>query len=151
MVTRQLEADSARNTRVLDEARPLRLCMLRRKLAEAVFYDMSVDMDTATEVGGDYYDYTTGPGNTLTFALGDATGHGMKAGIMVAAAKSYFHSLAREANVTDMLKRMSAGLNNMNMKMMYMGLVLARCHADQVEITSAGMPPVLHYKKELGT
>src|SRR5690625_944343 len=115
------------------------------------FYDMSVYMDTATEVGGDYYDYTTGPGNTLTFALGDATGHGMKAGIMVAAAKSYFHSLAREANVTDMLKRMSAGLNNMNMKMMYMGLVLARCHADQVEITSAGMPPVLHYKKEPGT
>src|SRR5690625_5345477 len=70
---------------------------------------------------------------------------------MVAAAKSYFHSLAREANVTDMLKRMSAGLNNMNMKMMYMGLVLARGHADQVEITSAGMPPVLHYRKGSGT
>ncbi|HLR89970.1 MAG TPA: SpoIIE family protein phosphatase [Balneolaceae bacterium] len=151
METRLLEAENARKTRELEEARTLQLSMLPRKLPESDFYDMSVYMDTATEVGGDYYDYTTGPGNTLTFALGDATGHGMKAGIMVAAAKSYFHSLAREANVTDMLKRMSAGLNNMNMKMMYMGLVLARCHADQVEITSAGMPPVLHYKKELGT
>lgn len=146
--TRLLEAENARKTKELEEARTLQLSMLPRKLPSSEVYDMSVYMDTATEVGGDYYDYSTGPGKTLTFALGDATGHGMKAGIMVAAAKSYFHSLAREENILNMLKRMSAGLNNMNMKMMYMGLTLARCTENEVEITSAGMPHVLHYQKK---
>lgn len=146
METRLLEAENARKTRELEEARTLQLSMLPRKLPSSEYYDMSVYMDTATEVGGDYYDYSTGPGKTLTFALGDATGHGMKAGIMVAAAKSYFHSLAREENILNMLRRMSAGLNNMNMKMMYMGLILARCTENHAEIASAGMPHVLHYQ-----
>ena len=64
---------------------------------------------------------------------------------MVAAAKSYFHSLAKEENCTAMLKRMSQGLFSMNMKMMYMGITLAKCRDSRVEIATAGMPPVLHY------
>jgi len=97
-------------------------------------------------VGGDYYDYSVLDNDALLLALGDATGHGMKAGIMVAAAKSYFHSLAKEENCIAMLKRMSQGLFSMNMKMMYMGITLAKCRGSRVEIATAGMPPVLHYR-----
>jgi serine phosphatase RsbU (regulator of sigma subunit) len=104
-------------------------------------------METATEVGGDYYDYSVAPDGTLVLALGDATGHGMKAGIMVAAAKSYFHTLVHEMNNLTMLERISSGLRNMNMKMMYMGLMLARCNRQDIEIATAGMPPALHFKK----
>ena len=31
-------------------------------------------MKTATEVGGDYYDFNVGIGRTLTVVVGDATG-----------------------------------------------------------------------------
>jgi serine phosphatase RsbU (regulator of sigma subunit) len=143
---RLLEAENDRKTKELEEARTLQLSMLPKKLPSLDHYDIAVYMDTATEVGGDYYDYSVLDNEALLLALGDATGHGMKAGIMVAAAKSYFHSLAKEENCIAMLKRMSQGLFSMNMKMMYMGITLAKCREGNVEIATAGMPPVLHYK-----
>lgn len=143
---RLLEAENERKSKELEEARTLQLSMLPKKLPTLKHYDIAVYMDTATEVGGDYYDYSVLDNDALLLALGDATGHGMKAGIMVAAAKSYFHSLAKEENCIAMLKRMSQGLFSMNMKMMYMGITLAKCRGPQVEIATAGMPPVVHYK-----
>lgn len=145
---RLLEAENERKTTELEEARALQLSMLPKKMPSLPGYDMAVFMETATEVGGDYYDYSVSPDGTLVLALGDATGHGMKAGIMVAAAKSYFHTLVHEMNNLTMLERISSGLRNMNMKMMYMGLMLARCNGSEVDIATAGMPPALHFKKE---
>lgn len=145
---RLLEAENERKTKELEEARALQLSMLPQKMPSIPHYDIAVFMETATEVGGDYYDYSVGKNGDLVFAMGDATGHGMKAGIMVAAAKSYFHSLVHESDCITVLRRMSAGLNNMNMRMMYMGLSLIHCHKDQVVVTSAGMPPILHFKNE---
>ena len=145
---RLLEVENTRKTKELEEARALQLSMLPKKMPSLPGYDMAVFMETATEVGGDYYDYSVAPDGTLVLALGDATGHGMKAGIMVAAAKSYFHTLVHEMNNLTMLERISSGLRNMNMKMMYMGLMLVRCNGKEVDIATAGMPPALHFKKE---
>jgi serine phosphatase RsbU (regulator of sigma subunit) len=143
---RLLEAENERKTKELEEARALQMSMLPKKMPTIPGYDMAVFMETATEVGGDYYDYSTGKDGCLILALGDATGHGMKAGIMVAAAKSYFHSLVHESDSLTMLKRMSNGLHNMNMKLMYMGLMLVRCNGNTFDIATAGMPPVLIYR-----
>ena len=145
---RLLEAENNRKTKELEEARTLQLSMLPQKMPNIAHYDIAVFMETATEVGGDYYDYSVGNSGELVFAMGDATGHGMKAGIMVAAAKSYFHSMVHESDCVTMLGRMSAGLKNMNMRLMYMGLSLIHCQNEKVEIASAGMPPVLHYKAD---
>lgn len=145
---RLLEAENDRKTRELEEARALQLSMLPKKMPTIPGYDMAVFMETATEVGGDYYDYSTAQDGSLVIAIGDATGHGMKAGIMVAAAKSYFHSLVHESDCLTMLRRMSNGLYNMNMKMMYMGMMIVRCKGNTFDIATAGMPPALIYRKE---
>lgn len=145
---RLLEAENSRKTKELEEARTLQISMLPQKMPNIAHYDIAVFMETATEVGGDYYDYSVGNNGDLIFAMGDATGHGMKAGIMVAAAKSYFHSMVHESDCVTMLSRMSAGLRNMNMRLMYMGLSLIHCRNEKVEITAAGMPPVLHFKAD---
>jgi serine phosphatase RsbU (regulator of sigma subunit) len=105
-------------------------------------------METATEVGGDYYDYSITGEDSLTLVIGDATGHGLKAGIMVATAKSYFHTLASELDSLSMLKRMSSGFKNLNLKMMYMGISLLRCNGYKLEFASAGMPPMLWYRSK---
>ncbi|MEX0944541.1 MAG: SpoIIE family protein phosphatase [Balneolaceae bacterium] len=144
---RLLEAENNRKTTELEEARALQLSMLPQKMPTLPHYEIAVFMETATEVGGDYYDYSLGKNGELVFAMGDATGHGMKAGIMVAAAKSYFHSMVHESDCITMLRRMSAGLRNMNMRMMYMGLSVLQCEGEKIEITTAGMPPILHFKK----
>lgn len=148
---RLLEAENERKSRELEEARALQLSMLPKKLPDIDPYDIAVYMETANEVGGDYYDYSIGSDRSMTLAVGDATGHGLKAGIMVAAAKSYFHTLVGESDPLTVLSRMSSGIRNLDMRMMYMGLMLVKCKGYRAEIATAGMPPALHYCKKSGT
>jgi len=143
-----LAAENERKTRELEEARTLQLSMLPRKLPALPQWDIAVYMDTANEVGGDYYDFSRAKDGTLTVALGDATGHGMKAGIMVATAKSYFHTLANEHDNLEILRRMSSGIRNMDLKTMYMGLMLLKCSGHHVRLATAGMPPALWYRSQ---
>ena len=49
-------------------------------------------MRTATEVGGDYYDFIVEENGVLNVAFGDATGHGLQAGTMVTLMKGFFTS-----------------------------------------------------------
>ncbi len=146
-----LEKENERKTAELEEARALQVSMLPTKLPETDLWDISAYMEPSQEVGGDYYDFSLSKSGELTLALGDATGHGMKAGIMVATAKSYFHSLVNENGNVDLIKKMSSGIKNMKLRMMYMGLTILRCQERSVEFTSAGMPPALLYKKKDGT
>lgn len=46
---------------------------------------------TANEVGGDYYDYLPLPDGRLALVSGDASGHGMAAGLLMAAANTGLH------------------------------------------------------------
>lgn len=140
-----LEAENRRKSDELEEARALQLSMLPRQIPDTDYWDIAVFMETAQEVGGDYYDFSVSNNGTLSIVVGDATGHGMKAGIMVATAKSYFHTLVNEHNNIDMIRRISSGIRSMDLKMMYMGMMVFRCVGHRIRYTSAGMPPVLHY------
>jgi len=146
-----LEAENRRKSKELEEARTLQLSMLPRKIPNPEGWDISVYMDAAHEVGGDYYDFSVDKDGVMTVAVGDATGHGMKAGIMVATAKSYFHTLADEYSGIDMIRRMSNGIKNMDLKTMFMGISLLKCQHRQVELTVAGMPPCLLYRSSKKT
>jgi serine phosphatase RsbU (regulator of sigma subunit) len=67
---------------------------------------------------------------------------------MVATAKSYFHTLANEYDNIEMLHKMSSGIQNMNLKMLYMSMLFLKCDKHSVQYAAAGMPPVLHYESE---
>jgi serine phosphatase RsbU (regulator of sigma subunit) len=142
-----LEADNARKTQELEEARALQLSMLPSALPEHPCYEVAAYMRTATEVGGDYYDFRASPENdALALAVGDATGHGMKAGYLVSTTKSYFQTLAMSESGASFLAKLSHGIKNMNLRGMYMCLALARCAGRDLHIAIAGMPPVLIYR-----
>lgn len=143
-----LERENQRKTAELEEARALQISMLPTKIPATEYWDIAAFMEPSQEVGGDYYDFSVSKTGELTVALGDATGHGMKAGIVVATAKSYFHSLVNDHDNVDIIKKMSSGIKNMNIKMMYMGLMLLRCKENHIRFSSAGMPPSLIYRKE---
>ena len=140
-----LEVENKRKSSELEEARALQLSMLPKHIPESKYWDISVFMETAQEVGGDYYDFAFDKNDVMTIALGDATGHGMKAGIMVATAKSYFHTLANEQDTIEILKRMSSGIRNMDLRMMYMSMLFLKCDGHSIQYTAAGMPPILYF------
>lgn len=145
-----LQADNERKTNELEEARQLQLSMLPVELPSLNSIDLSARIKTATEVGGDYYDFAMGNDGTITMVIGDATGHGVKAGIVVAAVKSYFKSFVNNYDLVPLLRLMSHGLKNMNLRMIYMALTLARFDGKTINIVGAGMPPCLFYESKTG-
>lgn len=142
-----LEADNQRKTHELEEARKLQLSMLPDGVPGILNVDFSARIKTATEVGGDYYDFCVGDERNpeLTVVIGDATGHGVKAGIIVASVKSYFKTFASGIGLLELLRLMSKGLKNMRLRMMYMTLTLVRYNGTSIQIVGAGMPPALFY------
>jgi flagellar basal body-associated protein FliL len=87
---RLLEADNERKTTELEEARQFQLSFLPVTSPDVAGLDIAFRMQTATEVGGDYCDFHVDGEGRLTVALGDATGHGMRSGMVVAVTKSLF-------------------------------------------------------------
>ena len=146
-----LEAEHARKTQELEEARQLQLSMLPKTVPEHPVVELAAYMKTATEVGGDYYDFDVAADGTLTIAIGDATGHGAQAGTMVTATKSLFNLLAEEPDLEHVLKKATVALKRMAMPRLYMALAMARLRGQTLELIGAGMPPALIYRAADGS
>ncbi len=145
-----LQADNERKTNELEEARKLQLSMLPTNIPGNGRVQISARIRTASEVGGDYYDFVESGNGDLTVVIGDATGHGVKAGIIVATVKSYFKTFAGNLGLIELLRLMSEGLKNMNLRMIYMTITLLRISKDEIRIVGAGMPPCIYYDSETG-
>ncbi len=150
MDRRLLSADNERKTKELDEARVLQLSMLPKNVPSIPNLDIAVRMETATEVGGDYYDFFASDDGRLTAAIGDATGHGLKAGNMVIATKGLFNVLSADGSLDEILKTSNRAIKKMNFHMLTMCLAMVRIKDSKLEYASAGMPPLLLYRKETG-
>ena len=130
----------------LEEARQLQLAMLPKTIPRLTYLDIAVYMNTAQEVGGDYYDFAVDSKDTLTVAIGDATGHGLKAGTIVTATKVLFNSLVFHQNPVKILQEMSLALKDMGFHKMYMAMIIAKMTRERMLISSAGMPFTYHYR-----
>jgi serine phosphatase RsbU (regulator of sigma subunit) len=144
----KLEAENERKTQELEEARKLQLSMLPKEIPQSSDFEVTVYMQTATEVGGDYYDFYIDDNDTLTIAVGDATGHGMQAGTMVAASKSLFKAKAVNPDPSLILKESSNALKDMGFSLMLMAMTVAKLSKDKIILSSAGMPFTLLYRFE---
>ena len=138
-----LEVEYQRKTAELEEARRFQLSLLPRELPEHPAYDVAVSMRTATEVGGDYYDFRLAPDGALVAAVGDATGHGAKAGTMVTVIKSLFSARPPEGELGKFLREANQVVRQMELGRMAMGLCVVRFERGRMRLSSAGMPPVL--------
>jgi serine phosphatase RsbU (regulator of sigma subunit) len=140
---RLLEAENARKGKELEEGRALQLSMLPPSVPEVEGLDIAAAMTTASEVGGDYYDFRSTPDGSLVIAVGDATGHGVAAGIMVTAVKAVLATVGGEPSLPTMLSECDRVLRGMNVRPLHMCLTVARVTPRAVAICSAAMPPVL--------
>ena len=143
---RLLAAENARKTKELEDARKFQLSLLPNSLPNHDDLLVEVHMETATEVGGDYYDFVSESDGTLTTAIGDATGHGATAGTMVTAFKSLFTASARDSALSEFLENSSSTIKRMNLGRMAMALTLVRYRDDEITVAAAGMPPPLLWR-----
>lgn len=143
-----LEAENVRQSKELEEARKLQLSMLPKELPQLSHLEIGVFMKTATEVGGDYYDFHLADNGTLTVAIGDATGHGMKAGTMVAVIKSLFISEAFQTDILAFFKKCTQTIKQMRLGNLYMAMMLIKIKDYKMTASSAGIPPIYIYRSE---
>ncbi len=141
-----LQADHARKTQELEEARQLQLSMLPQTPPECCGMAFAHRLITATEVGGDTYDHRSLPDGSLLMAFGDATGHGLQAGLIVTAVKALFQTLPPHLSLPQGLQAISEGVRSLHLPRMAMALTLLRLDGDDVSFAAAGMPPLLHYR-----
>jgi hypothetical protein len=141
----ELEAENEQRAKELVEARQLQLSMLPKQVPQLPQLEIAAYMKTATEVGGDYYDLHLAADGALTIAIGDATGHGLKAGTVVTAIKGPFNHLAPQAELPGILRDASCALKRMNLRALFMALALVRVRGEHVQLSAAGMPPALLY------
>ncbi|HJP29415.1 MAG TPA: 7TM diverse intracellular signaling domain-containing protein [Candidatus Latescibacteria bacterium] len=92
----RLAAADARKADELNAARELQHRLLPEMLPDLPFVEVAAWQRTATEVGGDYYDFLENP-DSLLGVIGDATGHGASAGLVVACTKAAFLATAGDS------------------------------------------------------
>ncbi len=145
------EKESERKSHELEEARNLQLSMLPTEIPQLPNISIAVYMKTATEVGGDYYDFHLHLDGTLTVILGDATGHGMMSGMMVSIMKSLFMSDRTNKELKPFFENASAAIKDMRLGRLMMALTCVQIKNNKIVTTNAGMPPLIIYRNNSQT
>ncbi len=140
--TSLVEAERARAKAAVDR---VQISMLPAEAPRRSDVAVAFGMRTATEGGGDYYDVREGADGRLELVLGDATGHGTKAGLLVVAAKTLFQTEG-DGTPASALARANRGVKSLNLRRMNMALTRISVGDGVVRLAAAGMPPALHYR-----
>ena len=120
--------------------------MLPKDVPRVKGLDIAAFMRTANEVGGDYYDFLVDECGVPMIAVGDATGHGLKAGNLVTATKGLLNILATGGEVKNILDRANRAIKQMDLHMLTICLAVVKIQGSKVRFTSAGMPPLIVYR-----
>tara|TARA_A100001011_G_scaffold400731_1_gene518057 strand:- start:195 stop:3548 length:3354 start_codon:yes stop_codon:yes gene_type:complete len=144
------KSEEERRNKELEEARKLQNSLLPKSIPIRKDYDISVYLKSATEVGGDYYDFIENDNNELFVVCGDATGHGVVSGIMVSVTKAGLNGIEM-ADPSSILDNLNSIVKRVNFGRLRMSLSVAKMNNGSVELSSAAMPPTYYYnsKKDL--
>jgi sigma-B regulation protein RsbU (phosphoserine phosphatase) len=133
----------------LEVARELQSGLMPHDLPPVPGYGFAHSYRTANEVGGDYYDIMALPDGRLALVVGDASGHGMAAGLVMAIANATLKTAldldASPEKVLALLNRTlcRTGTNRTFMSAFYAVLEPA---TGEMEYVSAGHPfPLLRH------
>ena len=108
--------------------------------------EIAAGIKTATEVGGDYYDFFPQNDDSIYVMVGDATGHGMTAGMMVSITKAGLYGMPPNIPPNEVSYILNRTIKAIELGKNKMAISVARFWPDRVELTSAAMPPAYHYK-----
>jgi len=147
---RLLAAENRRRAEELEAARALQLSMIPSCPPEIEALDISFRMVTATEVGGDYVDFRPDGRTRSLVAVGDATSHGLQAGMVVAAVKSMFQAAPPDDAPRHILSRIDAELGAMRERYASMAMAVLSFDGTRFHVSSAGMPPLLVLRQATG-
>jgi len=107
-------------------------------------FDLAGASFPADETGGDYYDFVPMPGGPLGLIVGDVSGHGLAAALLMSETRAYLRALMLSRDdVADILGLVNRALSSDTGDVAFVTLLLARLDpiARTLIYASAGHPP----------
>lgn len=95
---RALEKEKARMQNELESAKSVQMFLLPREAPEVPGYKINGFCRPASEVSGDFFQYYRSSDGTLTIVIGDVTGKGLQAAMLVSLVLGALQTLMREAH-----------------------------------------------------
>jgi HAMP domain-containing protein len=132
----------------LELAKQIQQRIIPKIIPQVKGLDISAGVIPAEEIGGDCYDFLLPNDNELLFYLGDVTGHGVPAGIIVTIANALFYSYADRGLVLDeILTEVNEVLKAKSLPNMFVTLVLMKWMIKEAKFSyvSAGHEQIIHY------
>ena len=140
---RQIEED--RKNKELQAARDLQISLLPKSSPNRKDLDIATYIRSSTEVGGDYYDFMSQENGNIYSICGDATGHGVTSGMMVSITKAGLNGIdAIAPNV--ILQKLNKVVKKVDLGTLRMSLNIVEISENELNISSAAMPPIYLYK-----
>lgn len=129
----------------LELARELQASLIPRALPRLPNLDLGAHNEIANMVGGDIYDFVPLPDGRLAVLFGDASGHGMAAGLVMAVAHAAFRTqLETDASPAAMFATLNRILCRTGSPRAFFGCVYLIVSPDGAVTSSvAGHPPAL--------
>ena len=130
--------------RDLELAKSIQCSFLPESAPEVPGYEVAFHMNSAYEVGGDFYDAVSMPDQRVAYLLGDISGKGVSAAMVMSTVLRDIHSeLAKGGTAGEILSRFNVSLCKTASKGMFVSLILMILdqHTGEMEIANAGHPP----------
>jgi serine phosphatase RsbU (regulator of sigma subunit) len=129
----------------LELARDLQASLIPKQLPNAPGFELGAHNEIANTVGGDIYDFVPLPDGRLSVLFGDASGHGMAAGLIMAVAHAAFRTqLDVDPSPSAMFATLNRILCRTGSPRAFFGCVYLLFERDgSFSATVAGHPPAL--------
>lgn len=132
-------------------AKEIQMSMLPVKCPEIKGFEIAAECIPAREVGGDFYDFIKMGNGEMGFILGDVSGKGVPAALMVSASLNTFRLLSKEtASPKEIMNQGNLRIFEAIKKGMYVALLYAMLNLDEkiLILANAGQPYPIIYLKE---
>ena len=140
--------------RELELAGEIQKELLPKTLPKIPNLDMAVSLVSATEVGGDCYDFLMPDDKSMIFYVGDVTGHGVPAGLVAAINNALVPAFIEQYKTTkELIIHLNKILQKKTRPNVFMTMVMAHWHIEEAKLgyTQAGHDPILHFSATDGT
>ncbi len=124
--------------------------LLPHSIPEFSGISLAGSMTPAKEIGGDYFDFLNLPNGNLGIVIGDVSGKGVPAGMVMTSLYAFLHAECRYfANTYRTLVHVNADLSNHISETMFASLLFFEWNprSKALHYTSCGHEHILHFKK----
>ena len=135
----------------LGVAREIQMNMMPKAPPENRYFEISCYMETAREVGGDYYDFIKpdSQNDKIYVVIGDVSGKGMSAALHMVQVQSILHNIVKEhSSPKEILNTLNQNLKTVLRKGSFLTLSVAELNSGgEMILSRAGHMPLIHYNK----